>query len=211
MKHQVERRQLIRTAIEMNARGLNEGTSGNLSLRCGDGMLITPSGMKYMELEPEDIVRVGADGTSRGPRRPSSEWRIHHDIYASRPDAEAILHAHPVHATALACQRRSIPAFHYMVAVAGGRNIRCAPYRTFGTQALSDVTLEALRDRRACLMANHGVICLAQSLERALDLAVEVEQLSRSYLACLQSGEPFILDDAEMARVLEKFSNYGAA
>jgi len=207
------RNELIAVAREMNRIGLNRGTSGNLSARVGEGMLITPSGLPYEQMQAADIVHAGIDETSQlafdGPHKPSSEWRIHHDIYRNRPDAQAVLHAHPVHCTALACLRRPLPAFHYMVAVAGGRNIRCAPYATFGSQELSAHVLRALRDRRACLMANHGLLCLAANLRAALALAVEVEQLARSYLECLAVGEPVILDDAEMARVLDKFRGYG--
>lgn len=202
------RRQLIETAVEMNRCGINQGTSGNLSLRHEDGMLITPSGLDYSGLHPEDIVFIDAAGGSEGPRKPSSEWRIHLDIYNARADAGAILHAHPTHCAALACLRKPIPAFHYMVAVAGGRNIRCAPYATFGTQELSDVALAALAGRTACLMANHGLLCLAGGLSAALSLAVEVEQLAHTFLQCLAAGEPVILDDAEMERVLEKFRDY---
>jgi L-fuculose-phosphate aldolase len=203
---------LVAIARETVRAGLNRGSSGNLSVRDGAGFLITPSGRPYERLQAGDMVFF-EDCSSPDPRvaggRPSSEWRIHRDVYAARPDAEAILHAHPVHCTALACLNRPLPAFHYMVAVAGGRDIRCAAYATFGTQALSDSSLEALQDRRACLMANHGLLCLGRDLEQALSLAVEIEDLARSYLACLAVGEPRILDDAEMDRVLEKFRDYG--
>ena len=194
----------------MNRCGLNQGTSGNLSRRHQDGMLISPSGMAYSTLEPEDIVIVDGDGQHHGPRQASSEWRIHHDIYRARADAGAILHAHPTNCAALACLHEPIPAFHYMVAVAGGSDIRCAPYATFGSQALSDHVLDALKDRQACLMANHGLICLAQNLDRALALAIEVEHLARMYLRCLSVGKPAILDDEEMDRVLLKFKTYGS-
>jgi len=207
------RRELIATALEMNRSGLNQGTAGNLSVRSGAGMLITPTGLPYDRLGPDDIVYVpeqdGAPAGGSGQRKPSSEWRIHRDVYRARPDAIAILHAHPVHSTALACLRRPLPAFHYMVAVAGGRDIRCAPYATFGSQDLSDRVLEALQGRSACLMANHGILALSGSLAGALALAQEIEQLARSYLQCLAAGEPTILDDAEMDRVLEKFKSYG--
>jgi L-fuculose-phosphate aldolase len=208
------RQELIDTAREMNRSGLNSGTSGNLSVRSGEGMLITPSGLPYDQLQTADIVYVEDRGEAQphidGDRKPSSEWRIHRDVYRARPDALAILHAHPVHSTALACLRQPLPAFHYMVAVAGGRDIRCADYATFGSQALSDHVLEALEGRRACLMANHGVLAIANDLAGALALAQEVEQLARSYLQCLAAGEPVILDDAEMDHVLEKFKSYGS-
>jgi L-fuculose-phosphate aldolase len=208
------RQELITVAREMNRSGLNRGTSGNLSIRSGEGMLITPSGLPYEQLEATDIVYVEDRGEAQpridGDGKPSSEWRIHRDVYRARPDALAILHAHPVHSTALACLRKPLPAFHYMVAVAGGRDIRCAEYATFGSQALSDNVLEALNGRRACLMANHGILALASDLAGALSLAQEVEQLARSYLQCLAVGDPVILDDAEMDRVLEKFKSYGS-
>jgi len=203
------RRRLIETAVEMNRCGINQGTSGNLSIRHESGMLITPSGMPYDTLEPDDIVFVDGDGEHHGQRQASSEWRIHHDIYHVRADAAAILHAHPTDCAALACLNEPIPAFHYMVAVAGGRDIRCAPYATFGSQALSDGVLEALNDRRACLMANHGLICLADDINTALALAIEVEQLAQTYVHCLSVGKPVILDDEEMDRVLLKFKSYG--
>lgn len=204
------RLQLIETARAMNRSGINQGTAGNLSARYDDGMLITPSGVPYESLEAADIVRLDGQGRASGARKPSSEWRIHYDVYRGRPDARAILHAHPVHCTALACLRREIPAFHYMVAVAGGDTVRCAPYATFGTQELSDQVQAALAGRKACLMANHGLLCVASEPAGALDLAVEIESLARAYLQCLAVGEPAILDAAEMERVLEKFRDYGA-
>jgi len=209
VNHESLRLGLIETAVAMNHCGLNQGTSGNLSARCEGGMLITPSGMNYAGLEPGDIVLVDAAGHPQGTRQPSSEWRIHHDIYAGRTDARAILHAHPTACTALACLNRAIPAFHYMVAVAGGRDVRCAPYATFGSQELSDRVVDALNGRKACLMANHGLVCLAENLDRALALAIEIETLARTYLQALSVGEPIILDDAEMDRVLLKFKSYG--
>jgi L-fuculose-phosphate aldolase len=208
------RRELIATALEMNRCGINRGTSGNLSVRSDAGLLITPSGVPYDALTAADIVYLEDCDSSApafdGRHKPSSEWRIHRDVYRARPDAQAVLHAHPVYGTALACLRRPLPAFHYMVAVAGGRDVRCAPYATFGSQELSDHVVQALDGRRACLMANHGLLCLAGNLARALALAQEIEQLARSYLQCLAVGEPVILDDVEMDRVLEKFKTYGS-
>ena len=203
------RQQLIDTALQMNRSGINQGTSGNLSVRHGEGMLITPSGIPYPALAPPDIVYVDRSGESDGLRKPSSEWRIHSDIYNAREDAQAILHAHPAECVALACMQKAIPAFHYMVAVAGGRDIRCAPYATFGTQELSDHVLKALRGRKACLMANHGLVCVETGLDKALSLAIEVEQLAKSYLRCLAVGDPVLLDSHEMDRVLLKFRSYG--
>jgi L-fuculose-phosphate aldolase len=204
------RRRLIDAARAMNASGLNQGTSGNLSMRWGEGMLITPSGMDYDGLVPEDIVYVGAAGESSGSRKPSSEWRFHLEIYLQRSEAGAIVHAHPAWCTTLASLHRPIPAFHYMVALAGGNDIRCAEYATFGTQALSDQVLAALRDRKACLMANHGVVCFDRDPERALALAIEVEHLARIYAQALQLGEPVLLSDEEMELMQDKFRAYGA-
>ena len=190
--------------------GLNQGTSGNVSARSPEGFLITPSGRNMTELAAADMVPVAMDGQASVGLRPSSEWRFHRDIYAAFPGAKAIVHAHSPFAVALACLRRDIPPFHYMVAMAGGGDIRCARYATFGTQALSDAVLEALRDRRACLMANHGLVAWGRGLAGALALAVEVEALCGQYLRCLQAGEPVLLSDAEMAEVLEKFKDYGS-
>ncbi len=190
--------------------GLNQGTSGNVSARSAEGFLITPSGRDMTQLAAADMVPVGMDGQAPEGMKPSSEWRFHRDIYAAFPEAGAIVHAHSPFAVALACLRRDIPAFHYMVAMAGGVDIRCARYATFGTQALSDSVLEALKDRRACLMANHGLVAFGRSLAGALALAVEVEALCGQYLRCLQVAEPARLSDVEMAEVLEKFKDYGS-
>lgn len=201
---------LVRAAAALERTG-NVGTSGNLSLRRPDGLLITPSGVPYDRLAPADLVSVAQNGTVRDAGRPSSEWRIHRDIYAAREEAGAVVHAHSPHATALSCLRRPIPAFHYEVAFAGGPDIRCAAYATFGTQALSDHVLEALADRRACLMANHGMICFASDLDRALALAEKVEQLARIYALSLAVGEPAVLDSVEMDRVQSLFAGYGVS
>ncbi|QPS42079.1 class II aldolase/adducin family protein (plasmid) [Burkholderia humptydooensis] len=195
--------------------GLSQGTSGNLSMRWHDGehagMLITPSGVDYTRLGPGDLAFMRLDDASwSGPLKPSSEWRFHRDIYVARPETGAVVHAHPTHATAVAVQRRDIPAFHYMVAVAGGRDIRCAPYATYGTEALSQHALHALADRRACLLANHGLIAVGADLAAAFALAQEVEELSRQYLLALAVGQPVVLPDDEMDRVLEAFKSYGA-
>jgi len=204
------RRQLIDTAIAMNACGLNQGTSGNLSVRCGEGFLITPSGMDYAGLSTDDIVPMDLDGTPRGKRKPSSEWRFHAAIYRRRAEAKAVLHAHPVNCSTLACLGKGIPAFHYMVAAAGGRDIRCADYATFGTTALSDNVIEALQGRKACLMAHHGLTCIERDLPRVLALAIEVENLANVYCRILAIGDARVLPDDEMDRVLEKFKSYGA-
>lgn len=204
------RRRIIQTALALNATGLSPGKSGNVSARHENGMLVTPSGMPYERLTPDDIVFVGLDGTvPPGQRLPSSEWHFHLAIYRARPDAGAVVHAHSLNATALACLRREIPAFHYMVAVAGGFSIRCADYATFGTEELAKNALAALDGRKACLLGNHGQLALGPDLDAAFDLAREVEALAAQYRAALQVGEPVLLDDAEMARVLEKFKTYG--
>ena len=203
------RREIIATARAMNAHGLNRGKSGNVSARLEFGFLVTPTGLAYESMQPEDVVAMGLSGEARGTRAPSSEWRFHRDIYRARAQTAAIMHAHSPFATTLACLGRGIPAFHYMIAVAGGNDIRCAPYATFGTQELSDRALGALDGRNACLLANHGMIALGATLADALALAVEVEALAEQYWRALQIGEPNLLPDAEMTRVLEKFKTYG--
>jgi L-fuculose-phosphate aldolase len=202
---------IIATALKMNALGINQGKAGNVSARAGDGYLITPSGLPYDETNVDDIVRMDLTGITIGKRSPSSEWRFHQDIYIGRPEVNAIVHTHSPYATTLACMGLEVPAFHYMVAVTGGKNIRCAPYATFGTQALSDHAVAALQDRKACLLANHGLIAIGSSLKTALALAVEVEALCGQYWRVLQVGKPVLLSDAEMDVVLEKFRTYGQA
>jgi L-fuculose-phosphate aldolase len=209
LAHLWQREAIISTGRRMNAAGLNQGTSGNLSHRVDGGFLVTPTGMEYDALRPEDIVFMRFDGGAEGPRLPSSEWRFHQDILASRPEVNAVLHTHSLHSTAVSCLRRGIPSFHYMVAAAGGSSIRCAPYATFGTEELSRNTVAALEGRRACLLANHGLITVGADLAGAFKLAVEVETLAAMYLRALQVGEPVLLDEAEMAVVLEKFRTYG--
>lgn len=203
------RRDLIAQCLAMNASGINQGTAGNLSARVDGGMLVTPSGVPYETLAPEDLVTVRADGTYEHRLEPSSEWRFHRDIYAARPDVHAIVHAHPPHCTALAIQHREIPAVHYMVAISGGPTVRVARYATYGTQALSDAALEALQGRHCCLLAHHGMIATGPNLARAMWVAVELEALARQYLLALQLGPPPILPDDEIARVVEKFKGYG--
>jgi len=203
------RQQLIDTALAMNASGLNQGASGNLSVRYGDGFLITPSGMDYAGLAIADIVWMDFDGTTQGIRKPSSEWRFHAAIYKHHAGAKAVLHAHPVSCSTLACLGKGIPAFHYMIAIAGGKDIRCADYATFGTSELSENVIRALQDRKACLMAHHGLTCFEKDLPRALALAIEVEHLATVYSRILAIGEADILTDSEMEKVLKKFSSYG--
>jgi len=210
------RRQLIDSARRMVAAGLNRGTAGNLSVRLADGgeagqagFLITPSGMDYARLEADDIVRMHLDGTAEGRRQPSSEWRFHRDLYARRADAGAVLHAHSPFATSLACLRQDVPAFHYMIARFGGDSVRCSAYATFGTPALSAAVLRAIDQRRACLLANHGMLVLGRDLAQALDFGVELEALCEQYWRACQIAPPVLLDATEMARVVEKFATYG--
>jgi L-fuculose-phosphate aldolase len=205
------RQKLIRTYKKLISLGLNRGTSGNCSVRCdrGNQFLITPSGVSLEKMTPASIVQMELDGSVHGNGKPSSEWRFHCDILKQRPDAQALVHTHSVTATALACLRKEIPAFHYMVAIAGGDSIRCAPYALFGTQALSDGVLDALEGRKACLMANHGVIALGRDLHEAVQIAQEVENLAEQYLKACSIGEPHLLSKSEMGEVLEKFKNYG--
>jgi L-fuculose-phosphate aldolase len=203
------RKAIIAIALAINALGINRGKSGNVSARWKDGFLITPSGLPYEETRPADIVFVGKNRDATGKRPPSSEWRFHYDIYRTRKDAQAVVHTHSSFATTLACLGMDVPAFHYMIAVAGGNSIRCAPYATFGTQELSDQALQAMSNRKACLLANHGMIAAGDSLKHALALAVEVEALCEQYWRALQIGKPAILSDSEMEVVLEKFKTYG--
>jgi len=204
------RTMVLAACRELTRRGLTHGTSGNVSVRCDEQrFFVSPSGMDYELLQADDVPLMDLEGRWFGRHRPSSEWRFHRDILRSRPDVGAIVHTHSPRATALACTGRGIPAFHYMVAVAGGRDIRCAPYHTFGTQELSDAALAALRDRRACLLANHGVIATGADLASAMRLAGEVENLALQYSVALTLGEIRVLDDAEMSRVIEKFRTYG--
>ena len=205
------RRQIIEAANIMSNSGLSPGKSGNVSARAGDGrILITPTGVPYAELKPQDIVALDGQGrAAAGSLLPSSEWHFHVAIYRARPETGAIVHSHSLHATALACANREIPAFHYMIAVAGGDSIRCAPYATFGTEALAEHAVAALDDRMACLLANHGQIALGETPMKALAMAQEIETLAAQYCAALQIGAPVLLDAAEMRRVLEKFKSYG--
>lgn len=202
------RRSVIDTALSMNRSGLNQGTAGNISVRFRDGFLITPSALPYEECKPSDLVLMSGDGTWAGTRKPSTEWRLHADVYQHYQDAGAILHAHPPWCTTLACLDRPIPAFHYMVAVAGGDSIPCAPYAVFGSQELSDNVIAALKARSACLMSHHGMICHAGDLAAVLALAIEVEHLARIYIQALQIAEPALLSRSEMEAVLARFVEY---
>ncbi|MDE2294124.1 MAG: class II aldolase/adducin family protein [Gammaproteobacteria bacterium] len=190
--------------------GLVVGTAGNVSARRdAEHFFVSPTGTPYHALRPEDVALVDLDGRWRGGRRPSSEWRIHRDLYRARPEIGAVVHTHSREATALACTGRGIPAFHYQVAAAGGADVRCAPYRPFGTQALSEAALVALAGRRACLLANHGVLCVGADLDAALGLAAEIEDLAAKYRIALGLGRIEILDAAQMREVLDRFATYG--
>jgi L-fuculose-phosphate aldolase len=199
---------IISTCVEMQVLGINQGTSGNISVRTDTGFLITPSAVAYDAMLPEHIVTMSMDGQADGDVRPSSEWRLHRDIYRHFAQANAVIHTHSVFCTALACLRRPIPAFHYMVAVAGGTDIRCTEYATFGTQALADNIITALSERRACLIANHGMLCFEDDLDRTLSLANDVETLAKQYWHACQLGEPNLLSADEMQEVLEAFVDY---
>lgn len=203
------RDQLIATAQALQPAGLNRGTAGNVSLRHGAGFYITPTGMPYAGLAADDIPLMALDGTHAGRRKPSSEWRFHRDLYAARPEVGAVLHAHSPFAVSLACLRRDIPPFHYMIARFGGDSIRCADYALFGTPELSAAALTAMAGRKGCLLANHGLLVAGRDLDEALALAVELEELCEQYWRACQLGQPVLLDAAEMAAVLEKFASYG--
>jgi L-fuculose-phosphate aldolase len=207
---QIDLREGIVAAVRaLTAHNLNRGAAGNVSARWNEGFLVTPTGLAGDEMQPGDIVPMAMDGNWHGARKPSSEWRFHRDLYAARPEAGAVVHAHAPFATALACVGADIPPFHYMIARFGGNSVRCAAYATFGTQALSDAAIAALEDRCACLLANHGMLVFGRDLRHALDLAVEFESLCEQYWRALQIGRPVLLSDGEMEIVLEKFKTYG--
>jgi L-fuculose-phosphate aldolase len=204
------RADLADAARALPARGLSPGTSGNVSVRDGNGFLITPSGVPYGAMTASDIVQLDGSGhVVGGHLAPSSEWRLHRGLYRERPDVGAIVHAHPRHATALACTGRDIPAFHYMVAITGGDSIRCAPYAPYGTEELTRAAAHALGDRHACLMANHGAVTVGTQLSAALDLMTQVEELAAQYCVALQIGSVAVLSREEMAEIIERFKTYG--
>lgn len=203
------RRAIIETARALPRLGLTKGTSGNVSARIESGFLVTPSGTPYENLTEDMIVALDMNGCYRGETLPSSEWRMHLDFYLAKPDCGAVVHCHSPRATALSCHRRGIPAFHYMVALAGGDRIECAHYATFGTKDLSEAIIAALGDRNACLLANHGQIAGGATLQKALSTAEGVEDLADQYLSALLLGEPVILDGDEMTAILKKFKTYG--
>jgi len=214
------RRDIVAQARAMNALGINQGTSGNISARLGNTMLITPSATPYDDMQPGDLasmplhgglagMKLAADGDWSGPLKPSTEWRFHRDILRARPEAGAVIHTHAPYCTALAIARREIPAIHYMIAAFGGPTIRCAPYAPYGTAELAALALTALEDRSACLLANHGMIVVGPNLAKAMWLAVELETLAKQYCLALQLGAPHILSDAEIAETMRGFASYG--
>ncbi len=219
---------LIAACQSLNALGINQGNAGNISLRSGNTMLISPSAIPYDQLRPDLIAQMTLDPAQptittpndptgiwtspwTGPCKPSSEWRFHRDILSARPDIHAIVHTHAIFATGLAIAHRPIEACHYMIACFGGHDVRCAPYATFGTQALSNNALAALEGRTACLLANHGMIALGETLDRALWRAVELETISKQYTHALMLGDPHILSRAEINEALAQFAVYGHA
>jgi len=203
------RAQLISTARAMQPAGLNRGTAGNVSVRSGEGFYITPTGMAYEALRDDDIPLMALDGTHTGKRKPSSEWRFHRDLYASRPEVGAVLHAHSPFAVSLACLRLGIPSFHYMIARFGGDSIRCARYAVFGSESLSAAAMAAMAERKGCLLANHGMLVAGRDLTEALALAIELEELCEQYWRASQLGSPVLLSADEMTEVLDKFKGYG--
>ena len=205
----IEAEQIIKYANMLNSEKLSTLRSGNVSLRYKNGFLITPSGVKYSLLKVDDIVFVSLDGKfDETKNKPSSEWRFHKDIYSSKNEANAIVHAHSTHATAVSAHNKDVPAFHYMVALAGGNDLKCAKYATFGTQELSDNIINALKNRKACLMSNHGQVAYGDNLETAFELAQEVENICYQYINAIKIGEPKILSSSEMDVILEKVKNY---
>ena len=201
---------ILQAMQKLESMGLNRGSSGNVSVRMSpSSFLVTPSGVPTDQLALHMMVEVDANGVPHGALAPSSEWRFHHDIYAARPEIHAVVHTHAPFATTLACLHKDIPPFHYMIAVAGGTTIRCAPYAIFGSQELSNHAVQALQDRKACLLANHGMIAIGKNLSDAMRVAAEVEGLCEQYWRALQLGDPVLLSNSEMSAVLDKFKTYG--
>ena len=202
--------EIINTCIKMESSGINQGTSGNVSVRYNNGFLITPTSLPYNEMSPEDIVEMDWNGEYLG-RQPSSEWRFHRDILKNRDHINVVLHCHSINATAVACHKKNIPAFHYIVGLAGGKDIKCADYATFGTQELSNNVLVALKDRLACLLSQHGMICLGKTFKDAFSLGCEVEAISKMYVKALSIGNTPILSDQEMDKVIKQMErmSYG--
>jgi L-fuculose-phosphate aldolase len=205
----VLREEIVRTCRQLIELGINQGTSGNVSVRSGDRFLVTPSGIPYEDMTPEQIAVMDVEGSYYGPCKPTTEWRIHREIMRARPAAGVVIHTHSLFSTTLACLRREIPALHYYVAVGGGPTIPCASYATYGTQELADNVLAALTDRDACLLANHGLLVIGSTLGETLRRTFDIEMLARQYVYALQIGEPFILPADEIERVRLKMRTYG--
>ena len=203
------REQIVTACKHLDSSGLNRGTSGNVSCREGEHFLITPTGVPVDEITPSKIVSLDFEGKVMGPGKPSSEWQFHSAIFKARPEINAVVHTHAPHATALACLREDLPPFHYMIAIAGGDSVRCAPYALFGTDTLSQHAVTALADRKACLLANHGMITLGRNLDEAMAVAIELESLCQQYLIARQVGHPVLLSADEMRAVIERFKSYG--
>ncbi len=203
------REKIVAACKQLETSGLNRGTSGNVSCREADHFLITPSGVPVDEITPSRIVALNFDGKVIGIGKPSSEWQFHADILRERSEINAVVHTHAPYATALACLREDLPAFHYMIAIAGGDSVRCASYALFGTDTLSQYAVEALRDRKACLLANHGMITLGRDLDEAMAISIELESLCQQYLIARQVGSPTLLSETEMKAVIERFKSYG--
>ena len=204
------RKDLIQTCLAMNASGINSGTSGNISVRTGaDSFLITPSGLSYATMTPDQVVAMKLDGSFEGDWQPSSEWRMHADLYRARDEAGAVLHCHAPHATAISCLRKDVPPFHYMIAITGASTIKCSDYVLFGTQELSDTMIEAFGEANTCLLANHGMTCFSKDLTSVLKLGIEIENLCQQYQLACTMGEPVLLSEAEMAEAHAAFASYG--
>ncbi|MEK0434363.1 MAG: L-fuculose phosphate aldolase [Pseudomonadota bacterium] len=203
------REQIVAACRQLDSSGLNRGTSGNVSCREGEHFLITPTGVPVDEITPSKIVSLDFDGKVIGIGKPSSEWQFHSAIYRARAEINAVVHTHAPHSTALACLREDLPPFHYMIALAGGDSVRCAPYALFGTDTLSQHAVAALVDRKACLLANHGMITLGRDLDEAMTIAIELESLCQQYLIARQVADPVLLSADEMRAVIERFKSYG--
>lgn len=203
------REQIVAACRQLDSSGLNRGTSGNASCREGEHFLITPTGVPVDEITPSKIVSLDFDGKVIGIGKPSSEWQFHSAIYRARAEINAVVHTHAPHSTALACLREDLPPFHYMIALAGGDSVRCAPYALFGTDTLSQHAVAALVDRKACLLANHGMITLGRDLDEAMTIAIELESLCQQYLIARQVADPILLSEDEMRAVIERFKSYG--
>jgi L-fuculose-phosphate aldolase len=206
------RNSIISQCLFMNSSGLNQGNSGNISVRVGDRMLITPTSIPYVETTPDMIASMPIDGeygAFDGPKKPSSEWRFHLDIMKARPDVKSVVHTHSTYATILAIARKPIPACHYMIAAFGGDDVRVSGYARYGTKALSDHVLVALEGRNGCLMANHGMLTIGSSLKKAMWRAVELETIAKQYYHSLLIGGPVVLSPAQIDETMESFASYG--